>query len=75
MAWVERINCPVRMCQPIPASPSKRTDKWVNVSTPRKAMKIRSAIEGRSHCVCDRFLFAETMELMSIAVNLIDRTE
>src|ERR1051326_6956445 len=44
--WVSRICWPVRMCQPIPASPSNRTDNDVNVKATRSARKMISVVEG-----------------------------
>src|SRR6266567_6979626 len=73
IACVARICCPVRMCQPIPASPRRRTDSAVKASAPSRATKIRSATEGiamRTHIGVS--LAAELLEPLGIALNLIE---
>jgi hypothetical protein len=45
---VASISCPVRMCQPIPASPNNFADSGVNTSEPSSATKIKSATDGIS---------------------------
>src|SRR5579863_7311954 len=46
--WESRISCPVRICHPIPASPSSRTDNDVHTRTATMAMKMVSPIDGVS---------------------------
>jgi hypothetical protein len=65
------------MCQPIPASPSNRTDKAVNAKSPNSATKIRSPADGTSHrahpaddSAAD--FSVDLMEPIAIAVNLIE---
>jgi hypothetical protein len=76
------------MCQPIPASPSNRTDKAVNAKSPNNAAKIKSPADGTTHRAhagaessADLFsadpssvdLFSvEDMEPIAIALNLIE---
>src|ERR1700691_1444481 len=62
------------MCQPIPASPNSRTDRFVNTSSPRSAAKIKSPTDGsshRTHAGC-RVSAAELVESIAIALNLIE---
>jgi len=75
--------CPVRMCQPIPASPSKRRDRALKESTPRNPKKIKSPTEGtiRFAQAGSEFSFAELffvelsfakLYLIAIGLNLIE---
>src|SRR5579863_842272 len=73
IACVARICCPVRMCHPIPASPSRRTESGVNTSTVSSATKIKSATDGmaaRAHDGASRS--EELLEPSAIALNLIE---
>jgi hypothetical protein len=73
MACVARICCPVRMCHPIPASPSRRTDSEVNTSELSNATKIKSVAEGipqRAHARVGAP--EELLESSAIALNLIE---
>jgi hypothetical protein len=73
IACVARISCPVRMCQPIPASPNNRTDRVVNTNRPNSATKIKSPAEGKSHRThAGRKSAAELLEPIAIALNLIE---
>ena len=61
------------MCQPIPASPSSRTDKVVNTSNPSNAAKIKSVTDGTSQRThAGRPSAAELLEPIAIALNLIE---
>ena len=61
------------MCQPIPPSPSNRTDSVVNDSKLNIATKIKSPTDGTSHpshAGCKSA--AELLEPFVIALNLIE---
>src|ERR1700730_6096083 len=61
------------MCQPIPASPSSRTERLVQVSRPSSATKNKSAIDGMSQCTAGGCaIWAEVVEPFVIALNLIE---
>ncbi len=74
IACVARICCPVRMCQPIPASPSNRTDSGVNTSTASSAKKNQVRPRGHRHArpQLEFAVFEELLEPSAIAVNLIE---
>src|SRR5579863_1617241 len=78
MTWEARICWPVRMCHPMPASPSSRTDNDVQVRTASRAMKMVSAVDGISRRVQTGCALAagapsgELLEPSAIAVNLIE---
>src|SRR2546423_1118174 len=44
--WVSRICCPLRICQPVPASFSRRGASAPQVRAMRRTMKMRSATDG-----------------------------
>jgi hypothetical protein len=70
---VAKICCPVRMCHPIPASPSRRTDTGVKTKAANSATKIKSATEGRAQRAHTGVAtFEELPETSAIAPNLID---
>src|SRR5579872_203428 len=48
IAWFCSINCPLRMCQPIPASPSNRDASTLQLRVNRSPRKTRSKTEGIS---------------------------
>ena len=61
------------MCQPIPASPSSRTDRVVNASKPSSAAKIKSPTDGTTHRThAGRRSAGEVLEPITIALNLIE---
>src|SRR5580704_15776447 len=73
ISCVARISCPVRICQPIPASPNKRTDRGVNTSRLTSTTKSKSPADGtshRTHAGCEPA--AELLESIAIALNLIE---
>src|ERR1700683_5283896 len=73
-----KISCPVRMCHPIPASPSNRTDSAVNASRPRNATKIKSLTDGtihRTHAGCNSAAELSSVKLSSVKLSADDLME
>src|SRR5260370_34171713 len=62
------------MCQPMPASPSSRTESGVSVSTASRAIKIKSPTEGISRRTQPRgeLLSGKLLEPAAIRLNLIE---
>src|SRR5437660_7572031 len=61
------------MCQPMPASPNRRTDRGVKTRAPRRARKIKSAMEGMATRTHVRVVvLEELLEPSAIALNLIE---
>jgi hypothetical protein len=60
------------MCHPIPASPNNRTDKPLKASSASNATNNKSAIDGNSHRTAAGFDFADLMDPIAIALNLIE---
>ena len=62
------------MCQPIPASPSKRIDSGVNTSTPKQRDKnqVRSPTACATRTHAGRLRLVELLEPSAIALNLIE---
>ena len=65
------------MCQPIPASPSSRTDRALNTSKPSNAAKIKSPVDGTTHRThagrkSADLSSVDLVEPIAIALNLIE---